>query len=124
MYLMKGKVPVCFWRGKVADSANPSPEMKWIVLKNDLSVGEVKENYKAGMIQIRLSINSRAQSGPIIFANSTCWKGLTGKGRSQRLTSYRIRLFIFQCRNIPSADDNGLTDCYIKVWNQDANRVI
>jgi len=47
---MKGKVPVCFWRGKAEDFANPNPEMKWLIMKNDLSVGVVKESYKAGMI--------------------------------------------------------------------------
>jgi len=39
------------------------------------------------------------------------------------MTSYRIRLFIFQCRDIPSADDNGLSDCYIKVWNHDEKEI-
>lgn len=28
-----------------------------------------------------------------------------------------IRIFVFQARDLPAADDNGLTDCYIKVWN-------
>jgi hypothetical protein len=42
---MKGTVPVCFWRGNVLDFAKPDPEMRWIVFKNDLSVGEVKNNY-------------------------------------------------------------------------------
>jgi len=50
VYLMYKKKPVCFWRGKVQDFTDPNPEMKWITMKNDLSVGKVKENYKAGMI--------------------------------------------------------------------------
>ena len=30
-----------------------------------------------------------------------------------------IRIFVFQARDLPAADDNGLTDCYIKVWNHE-----
>lgn len=30
-----------------------------------------------------------------------------------------VRAYIFMCRDIPSADDDGQSDCYIKVWNQD-----
>lgn len=32
--------------------------------------------------------------------------------------SINVRMYIFQCRDIPAADDDGLTDCYIKIWNQ------
>jgi len=39
------------------------------------------------------------------------------------LISYRVRLFIFQCRDIPAADDNGLSDCYIKVWNNSEKEI-
>lgn len=64
---MKGDVPVCFWKGKVTEFSNPDPEYRWVVLKNDLSVGAVTESYKAGLVQIRLSINSRSENGPISY---------------------------------------------------------
>jgi hypothetical protein len=64
---MKGDVPVCFWKGKVTEFSNPDPEYRWVVLKNDLSVGAVTDSYKAGLVQIRLSINSRSENGPISY---------------------------------------------------------
>lgn len=32
--------------------------------------------------------------------------------------SKKIRCFIFQCRDIPSADEDGASDAFISVWNQ------
>jgi len=29
-----------------------------------------------------------------------------------------VRAYIYQCRNLPPADDNGLADPYVKIWDQ------
>jgi len=50
IYLMRNKVPVCFCRYKAQDFADPNPEMKWLMMKNDLSIGAVTNSYRAGMI--------------------------------------------------------------------------
>lgn len=50
VYLMEGDKPICFWKGKAADFTDPDPKYKWIQLKADKSVDEVKEDYMAGLI--------------------------------------------------------------------------
>lgn len=37
----------------------------------------------------------------------------------KRLTAKNIRIFIFQCADIPAADKDGTSDCFISVWNPD-----
>jgi hypothetical protein len=49
VYLMDGNTPVCYWRGKCKDFENPNPDLKWLPFTADLSIGSVKENYKAGL---------------------------------------------------------------------------
>lgn len=55
VYLMSGKHPVCYWKGKVKDFLDPNPTYRWIALKADKSVGKVENDYEAGMIQIKMS---------------------------------------------------------------------
>jgi Ca2+-dependent lipid-binding protein len=35
----------------------------------------------------------------------------------------KVRCYIFSCKDIPSADDDGQSDCYIKCFNQDGDDV-
>ena len=35
-----------------------------------------------------------------------------------RATPFMVRAYIYQCRNLPPADDNGLADPYCKIWDQ------
>jgi hypothetical protein len=34
---------------------------------------------------------------------------------------YKCRVHIYQCRDLPSGDDDGMSDPYIKVWEQHDN---
>jgi len=31
--------------------------------------------------------------------------------------SITVRMYLFQCKDLPAADDNGLSDPYISIWN-------
>ena len=35
----------------------------------------------------------------------------------------KVRCYIFSCKDIPSADDDGQSDCYIKIFNQDGDNI-
>ena len=118
VYLMDGSTPICFWKGKVKDFADPDPKYQWLILKNDRAIGKVDEDHEAGMIQIKFSINSKHENGPIDFKQYTAWK----KPPPRRLGSKKIRCFIFQCRDIPSADADGASDSYISVWNPEGEK--
>ena len=119
VYLMNGDTPVCYWKGKVTEFLDPSPaKYRWLVMKNDKAVGEVENDYEAGLLQVKIAISSRKQNGAVDFKKEhEAWK----KNPPRRLMSKKIRCFIFQCRDIPSADADGASDAYISVWNQEGD---
>mmetsp|Transcript_73146 Transcript_73146/g.101428 ORF Transcript_73146/g.101428 Transcript_73146/m.101428 type:complete len:105 (-) Transcript_73146:136-450(-) len=41
----------------------------------------------------------------------------------KRLECWTIRAYIFQCRDIPAADDDGSSDAYIKIWNPEGEEL-
>lgn len=113
VYLLDGSYPICYWKGKVSDFTNPDPKFQWIILKNDKAIGRVSEDHEAGMLQIKLSVNNKQMNGPVDYKTFDAWK----KPPPRRLGSKKIRCFLFQCRDIPAADEDGSSDSYISVWN-------
>ena len=35
----------------------------------------------------------------------------------------KVRVYIFSCKDIPAADDDGQSDCYVSCWNQDGEDI-
>ena len=85
------------------DFVDPNPKMKWIQLNPDLAIGKVTDSNKSGIISIKLSIHNKSAKGPINFEAFDAWK----KGPPKRMSVYKCRAFIFQCRDLPAADDDG-----------------
>lgn len=56
VYLMDGKVPICFWKGKVSEFKELNPNYRWLGMKADKSLDKVENDYDAGLISIKLSI--------------------------------------------------------------------
>lgn len=71
------------------------------------------------MISVKISVNDVALNGIKDFKKFPSWS----KKVAKRMNATNIRIFIFQARNLPVADDNGLTDCYIKVWNFEGKKL-
>jgi C2 domain len=119
VYLMDGDVPVCYWQGKPTDFANPNPDYMWLPFTADLAVGKVKNQFNAGMFSLKLSIHDKAKSGGSIdFRQYPAWK----KPPPKRLSSWKIRCFIYQCKDLPAADSNGSSDPYVEIWSSDKNK--
>lgn len=78
----------------------------------------MKDNSKAGMIQVKLSINHKSKNGPVDFKQYYSWK----KPPPKRLNSWKIRAYIYQCKDLPAADDEGTSDPYIEVWSPDVKK--
>ncbi len=38
------------------------------------------------------------------------------------MSSWKIRAYIYQCKDLPAADDNGTSDPYIEVWSSDKKK--
>jgi hypothetical protein len=70
----------------------------------DLALGKVKEHHKAGVISIKLSIHEKINNGEIDFKRQKSWATETKKNR---IGVKIVRANVFQCRDLPAADDNG-----------------
>jgi Ca2+-dependent lipid-binding protein len=46
------------------------------------------------------------------------WK----KAPPKRLSSWKLRTYIYQCKDLPAADSNGSSDPYIEVWSTDKKK--
>ncbi len=88
---MDGKDPICYWRGKATDFADPNPSFRWLPLINDLSLGAVDNSWEAGMISLKLSLNNVSASGKQDFKKQPTFS----KAPPKRLNANKIRIFIF-----------------------------
>jgi len=39
------------------------------------------------------------------------------------MNAQKVRIFLFQCKDLPAADETGTSDIFLKVWNSDANEI-
>ena len=113
VYLMDDDDPICYYRAKATEFANPNAEMKWVALTNDKSVDKVSKYYKAGMISFRLSIHDQTNNGDVDWDFVPAWTNILPDEPNQ----YPIRAHIYQCKELPPSDDNGTSDPYVKVWS-------
>lgn len=67
------------------------------------------------MIQVKLAMNHKSKNGPMDFKKYDSWK----KPPPKRLNSWKIRAYIYQCKDLPAGDDNGTSDPFIEVWSPD-----
>ena len=91
VYLMKGDVPICYWKGTPEEFTDPNPKYRWLTMKNDKAIGKVDEDHEAGLIQLKLSINDKAANGSVEYKQHEAWK----KPPPRRLNTKKIRCFIF-----------------------------
>jgi len=60
-----------------------------------------------------LSIHDVTKDGKIDYSKYDAWK----KPPLKRLKIKKVRAYIFQCRDLPAADEDGQSDPYIKIWD-------
>ncbi len=115
VYLYKGKKRICYWKGSIMEFTNPNPNLRWLELMPDFAIGEVKEHYKAGIVGIRMSIHDVTQNGLIDWKDYPQW----AKKISKRLPNIKIRIFCWQARDLPAADESGSSDPFIQITDSD-----
>lgn len=113
VYLMSGSTPICYYKGEIEEFLDPNPKMKWLQMNCDMALGKVKEAHLSGLVSVKISIHNTSKNGPINFESFDSWK----KPPPKRLNAYKVRAYIFQCRDLPAADSDGQSDPYIKVWD-------
>lgn len=111
---MSGKNAVAFYKDDIENFLDPNPKFRWIELIPDCALGKVTEHHKAGIVSVKVSIHDKTLNGPIDFKKFDSWK----KDPPKRMGVQKVRAFIFQCRDVPAADDDGQSDPYIKIWDQ------
>jgi hypothetical protein len=114
IYLMKGSDAICYYAANITDFVEPNPEFKWLELLPDLAIGKVKESHKAGIISIKMSIQDTTDKPAYDFAVHPAWDA---KNKKKRLDVKIVHAYIFQCRDLPSADADGQSDPFIQVWD-------
>jgi len=93
---------------------DPNPQMKWYQFNCDLAIGKVSDAHKAGLFSMKLSIHNKSKNGPVSFEQFEAWK----KPPPKRLNVYKIRTYLFQCRDLPAADSDGQSDPFVVIWDQ------
>lgn len=88
---MEGENAISFTKVEIGSFMDPNPEFRWFELTPDLSVGKVKEDHKAGMVSVKLSIHDKTKNGPIDFNMFDAWS----KPVPKRPKNFKVRAFIF-----------------------------
>jgi C2 domain len=118
----KGKIGaekrISFLRLNIMDFLNPNPELKWLELEPDLAIGEVKDHFRAGIVGIKLSIHDIENDGPINWLDFPQWS----KRIPKRPPNIKVRVFCWQARDLPAADDTGSSDPFIQITDCDRSQ--
>jgi C2 domain len=69
---------------------------------------------------MKLTINNKTLNGPLDYKNLEAWK----KPPPKRLNAWKVRCYIYQCRDLPAADSDGSSDPYIEAWAPDKKKSI
>ena len=117
----------CCTFGMVIQQRDDAP-IKWIQMVPDKAIGKVKENHQAGVIGVKLFIYEMNRKGtrwdPEIGeevpyeaefdpSRNMTWKLLIKP--MLRLPIWKVRAYIFQCRDLPAADSDGTSDPCIRI---------
>lgn len=108
---------ICFWQGKLSEFMATNAKWRWIQLKPDRSYGMVENDHDAGMISVKISAARLATDSGILrtvnFSQELAWK----KDPPLRVKAFQVRVFIFQCKDLPAADSDGSSDPFISIFN-------
>lgn len=116
---MDGSEPICYWKGLASEFADTNPKFRWLPLQCDLAKGKVSNSWEAGLVQVKITINHKTKNGVLDFKSFEAWK----KPPPKRLSSWKIRCYLFQCKDIPAADSDGASDPYVSIWNPDDRKI-
>ena len=71
---------------------------------------KVKSPELAGVVSFRLSI---VEAGTVDFKEQPLWN----KKKQRRPESAKVRCYLFQCKDLPAADEDGASDPIVSVFN-------
>lgn len=113
VYLHYGDERISWWKGNILEFTNPNPELRWLELEPDLAIGKVTQHYKAGIVGMRMSIHNAVT--PINWKDHSVWAAKLVK----RPPLTKIRVFCWQARDLPAADESGSSDPFMRLTDAD-----
>ena len=110
----KNKAPIIlsYARFKAKDFANLNPDLKWIDLKEEPVANLISSPEKAGILSFRCSIQNQIESTCNLIKEPQWAKKIP---RRPKLCN--VRAFIYQCKELPAADEDGTSDPMIQIWD-------
>eukprot|EP00941_MAST-03F_sp_MAST-3F-sp1_P004856 g4856.t1 len=112
VYLMAGTEPISFCRVPAIDimSKKNGGQAEWYQLQADPAVGSVKGNGIAGAVLLNIGLCSKKALDPPVLPD---WEEHAAACRVK--SPYQLRVHVYQGRNLPSSDDDGSLDPYLKI---------
>ncbi|OMJ78297.1 hypothetical protein SteCoe_21930 [Stentor coeruleus] len=110
LYLIYDDQKISFVRMPYKDFTDKTKGPKWNQLIPDKSVGKLKEDWNAGFVKVRIYIGIYDIDNDDV--SSYNWKKLV----KPNYDKWNLYVHLFQCRNLPAADKNGLADPYIVIY--------
>jgi hypothetical protein len=115
VYITKGdgnsRQPICFQRFTakelMADKFLKPP--RWIFMKEDKVLDALMDGEFPGTVQVRLGFGLKEDAD----ACEQEWQ--QSLQRMRRRSSYQVRVHLYQAKDLPAVDDNGLLDPYMKI---------
>jgi metal-sulfur cluster biosynthetic enzyme len=119
IYLMDGDTPISHTVVSMLDLMKPEAQWKWVQFARCPVINEVANDYEAGLISIKMSIHRMKNDPELDLSTYNAWQ-------VEPITEYakrKVRCYIFQCRDLPSADDDGSSDPFLQIFNTDGDDV-
>lgn len=103
--------PICFKRFSVQDILNQNFQgpCEWILLNKDHIVNGITDTERPGNLLIKLGFGPSEEE----VSHRAEWE--SALLRQKRRTPYQIRVHLYQGKDFPATDDNGLSDPYLKL---------
>jgi hypothetical protein len=88
---------------------NKESALEWVEFMPDKAIDKVSEPQDAGLCGIRVAIHDMRE-GPYDWS-----KGVWGQRISKYPDTFNCRAYIYQCRDLPAADENGTSDPFVVI---------
>lgn len=117
IYLVKEsdkKKCICFKRlkpviNKIGDLIGFNEPTQWFLLQEDKSINALSDGIFPGNILIKLGF------GLVQEAEATRQEWVNSLEKSLKTVPYQVRVHVYQCKNVPPADANGLADPFVEI---------
>ena len=103
---------ISYARIKASEFANSNPKIRWVELKGEPIADMVKSPELAGILSFKISIIDPREN-PVDIMKEPEW----AKKLPRRPKLRSIRAYIYSCKDLPAADEDGSSDPFIQVWD-------